>query len=67
VDGFYHYEIQWDETLQEHVGRCKEFPVLGYRGKTPEDALQGIKSMIHRLIADLGDTELPEEIPEIPF
>jgi len=58
----YTYRVTWSEDDQEHVGLCVEFPLLSWLEPTPEDALKGIRKLVHKCIADLKKSG--EDIPE---
>ena len=60
----YTYRVTWSEEDQEFVGQCAEFPALSWLSGSQEMALEGIKKVVKKSIADMRKTG--EEIPE-PF
>jgi predicted HicB family RNase H-like nuclease len=58
----YTYRVTWSEDDQEYVGLCAEFPSLSWLEQTPEKALQGIRRVVRRSVADL--TRRREPLPE---
>ena len=48
----YTYRVTWSEEDGEHVGLCAEFPSLNWLEKTPEKALQGIRMLVKKSVAD---------------
>lgn len=40
----YTYRITWSDDDQEYVGLCAEFPSLSWLARSPESALQGIRT-----------------------
>lgn len=58
----YTYRVTWSAEDQEHVGLCAEFPSLSWLAKTPNAALQGIRRVVARVVADMkasGETVPP--------
>ena len=49
----YTYRITWSEDDQEYVGLCIEFPSLSWLARTPEEALQGIRTVVEQAVADM--------------
>lgn len=49
----YTYRVTWSAEDGEHVGLCAEFPSLSWLAGTPEEALQGIRSVVAEAVADL--------------
>ena len=58
----YTYRVTWSAEDQEHLGLCTEFPSLSWLAASPEDALSGIRSIVHEVIDDLRASAEP--IPE---
>ena len=58
----YTYRVTWSEEDQEYVGLCAEFPSLSWLESTPETALQGIRAVVKKAIADMKRNE--ESVPE---
>jgi predicted HicB family RNase H-like nuclease len=57
----YTYRVTWSEEDQEYVGLCAEFPSLSWLMDNPEDALSGIRGIVHDSIKDLHKQN--EEVP----
>ena len=49
----YTYRVTWSAEDGEHVGLCAELPSLSWLANTPEAALQGIRSLVAEVVADL--------------
>ena len=65
----YTYRVTWSAEDREHVGLCAEFPSLSWLAKTPNAALQGIRRLVARVVADLkatGET-IPPALAERHF
>lgn len=60
----YTYRVEWSEEDSTHIVRCLEFPSLMADGKTIEQALRGIKKVVHETVDWM--TEENENVPE-PF
>jgi len=62
----YTYRVTWSAEDQEHLGLCTEFPSLSWLSATPEEALSGIRSIVHEVIDDLraNDEPIPEPLAE---
>ena len=58
----YTYRVTWSADDQEHLGLCTEFPSLSWLAATPEEALSGIRSIVHEVIDDLRANAEP--VPE---
>ncbi len=58
----YTYRVTWSAEDQEHVGLCTEFPSLSWLAATPEEALKGIRTVVHEVVKDLKANAEP--IPE---
>ncbi len=58
----YTYRVTWSEEDGEHVGLCAEFPSLSWLEKSPEKALQGIRKLVRKSIADMRKNN--EVVPE---
>jgi predicted HicB family RNase H-like nuclease len=65
----YTYRVTWSEEDQEYVGLCAEFPGLSWLEETPELALQGIRSLVKKVIADMrrNNEAVPEPISTRSF
>ena len=57
----YTYRVTWSEEDQEYVGLCAEFPSLSWLMDNPENALSGIRGIVHDCIKDLKKQN--EEVP----
>jgi len=49
----YAYRVIWSEEDKEYVGLCAEFPSLSWLARTQEEALKGIRKIVHDVIADM--------------
>ncbi len=58
----YTYRVTWSEEDQEHVGLCAEFPSLSWLESTPESALQGVRALVKKAVADMKRNK--ESVPE---
>jgi len=58
----YTYRVTWSEEDSEYVSLCAEFPSLSWLAPTPEDALKGLRILVHDVVADLLKNEEP--VPE---
>ncbi len=58
----YTYRVTWSEEDQEHVGLCVEFPSLSWLAEDPEEALKGIRQLVHGCVEDLRQNN--ETVPE---
>ena len=52
----YTYRITWSAEDGEHVGLCAEFPSLSWLAPTPDEALAGIRRLVHDSLADMHAT-----------
>jgi predicted HicB family RNase H-like nuclease len=59
----YTYRVTWSAEDGEHVGLCVELPSLSWLANTPEAALQGIRSLVAEVVADLETTGEAVPIP----
>jgi len=50
----YTYRVTWSEEDDEHVGLCAEFPSLSWLDSSPEKALVGIRTLVKKVLADMG-------------
>jgi len=50
----YTYRITWSEEDGEFVGLCAEFPKLSWLATGPEEALQGIRSLVKGCAEDMA-------------
>ncbi|MEK7258854.1 MAG: hypothetical protein AAB211_03560 [Pseudomonadota bacterium] len=58
----YTYRVTWSEEDQEHVGLCVEFSSLSWLAEDPEEALKGIRQLVHECVEDVGQNN--EAVPE---
>ena len=58
----YTYRVTWSEDDREHIGLCAEFPSLSWLARTPESALEGIRTMVAEAVDDMESNK--ESIPE---
>jgi predicted RNase H-like HicB family nuclease len=58
----YTYRVTWSAEDNEHVGLCKEFPLLSWHAASPEKALSGIRLVVGEVVAEM--TAFGEPIPE---
>jgi predicted HicB family RNase H-like nuclease len=58
----YTYRVSWSEEDGENIGLCAEFPSLSWLAADPESALQGIRSVVADVVADLKENNEP--VPE---
>jgi predicted HicB family RNase H-like nuclease len=65
----YTYRITWSEEDQEYVGLCAEFPGLSWLEASPESALQGIRALVKKVVADMkrNKESVPEPISIRPY
>ena len=59
----YTYRVMWSEEDGEYVGLCAEFPGLSWLAKTQEEALAGIRNIVHEVIRDMRTTGEPVPQP----
>jgi predicted RNase H-like HicB family nuclease len=52
----YTYRVTWSEEDQEYLGLCAEFPSLGWLAATPEQALEGIRTVVANVVSDMQST-----------
>ena len=58
----YTYRVTWSEEDQEYVGLCAEFPSLSWLADTPEKALQGIRTLVRKVLTEVERSKEP--VPE---
>jgi len=58
----YTYRVTWSEDDKEYVGLCAEFPSLSWLAGSQQSALNGIRSVVARVVADMKRHREP--IPE---
>jgi predicted HicB family RNase H-like nuclease len=58
----YTYRVTWSEDDQEFVGLCAEFPSLSWLEATPEDALKGVRRLVHKCVTDMKKAN--EDVPK---
>ena len=65
----YTYRVTWSEEDQEYVGLCVEFPSLSWLEDTPEGALQGIRTLVRKVLSDMkrGGEPAPEPLSTRQF
>ena len=56
------YRVTWSQEDNEFVGLCAEFPGLSWLAISPEEALQGIRSMVNTSAQDMAKNG--EDIPK---
>jgi len=49
----YTYRVTWSPEDDEHVGLCAEFPSLSWVAATPGTALDGIREVVSKVVADM--------------
>jgi len=59
----YTYRVTWSPEDREHVGLCAEFPSLSWLARTPEDALAGIRKVVHASVKDLEASGVEAPVP----
>ncbi len=59
----YTYRVTWSEEDQEYVGLCAELPGLSWLEGTPEKALQGIRTLVRKILTDMKSTKEPAPDP----
>ena len=52
-NGGYTFRVTWSEEDGEYLGQCAEFPSLSWLASNPEEALQGIRHAVAKVIVDL--------------
>ena len=57
----YTYRVMWSEEDGEFAGLCAEFPGLSWLASSPEEALNGIRSVVKDCVEDM--VENGEDIP----
>ncbi|MBF6189505.1 type II toxin-antitoxin system HicB family antitoxin [Nocardia farcinica] len=50
----YAYRVLWSPEDEEFVGLCAEFPSLSWLAPTQDQALQGIRDLVHDVIKDMA-------------
>lgn len=58
----YTYRVTWSDEDNEYVGLCAEFPSLSWLADNYEAALQGIRSVVSEVVADMKNNN--ESIPQ---
>ena len=58
----YTYRVTWSDEDQEYVGLCAEFPSLSWLDETPGKALDGIRTLVKKTVAELRRSK--ESVPE---
>jgi predicted HicB family RNase H-like nuclease len=68
-DDHYTYRVTWSEDDKEYVGLCAEFPSLSWLSSSPEAALQGIRSVVAGVVADMKKHRepIPQPLARRPF
>ena len=59
----YTYRVSWSAEDQEHVGLCAEFPSLSWLAASPDEALAGIRAVVHEVLADMAASGEPAPAP----
>ncbi len=57
------YRVTWSAEDNEHVGLCAEFPSLSWLARTPEEALAGIRRVVHAAVKDMESAGEPVPVP----
>ena len=52
----YTYRVTLSEEDQEYLGLCAEFPSLSWLAATPEQALEGIRTVAANVVSDMQST-----------
>jgi hypothetical protein len=50
----YGYRVLWSPEDAEFVGLCTEFPSLSWLAPTQDEALDGIRKVVHEVIEDMA-------------
>lgn len=60
----YTYRVTWSAEDAEFVGTCLELPSLSWLATTQDDALHGIRDVVHEVVEDLhaGGEPIPEPL-----
>ena len=58
----YTYRVTWSEEDGEFVGLCAEFPKLSWLAKNPDEAMKGIRAVVHDCVEDMAENG--EDIPK---
>ena len=58
----YTYRVTWSEEDQEYVGLCAEFSSLSWLAETPEKSLQGIRTLVKKVLTEVRRAKEP--VPE---
>lgn len=64
MNDHYTYRVCWSNDSQEFLAQCTEFPSLTWLAETPEQAMQGIRSLVAEILEDMRQTG---EIPPVPL
>jgi predicted RNase H-like HicB family nuclease len=59
----YTYRVTWSEEDGEYLGLCAEFSSLSWLASEPEEALQGIRQIVTKVVADLQASGEPVPDP----
>ena len=59
----YTYRVTWSSEDREHVGLCAEFPSLSWLAPSPDEALAGIRGLVHDVLEDLAAADEPAPTP----
>ncbi len=65
----YTYRVTWSEEDEEYVGLCAELQSLSWLEPTPEKALQGIRGLVKKVVAEIKRNKepVPKPISTRPF
>lgn len=65
----YTYRVSWSPEDEEFVATCIEFPSLSWLAHTQEDALRGIRDVVHEVVDDLQSSgePVPEPLTSRPY
>lgn len=60
----YTYRVMWSDEDEEFLGLCAEFTSLSWLAASPEEALQGIRSVVKECVDDLAGSgdDVPQAI-----
>ena len=65
----YTYRVTWSKDDKEYVGLCAEFPSLSWLATSQQAALNGIRSLVAEVIAEMKKSHelIPEPLAEKNF
>ena len=53
MNDHYTYRVTWSPDDGEYAGLCTEFPSLSWLAATAEEASSGIRTLVHKILADM--------------